>query len=175
MSPLPNRVQLLNPPAEELKLAGAILSRTYRYRLWRSWGDGPRLGWIMLNPSQADAQGDDPTLRRCVGFAQSWGYGGLEVVNLFAYRASRPGVLRQVADPIGPQNDRYLRELPDRVAAIVCAWGNGGALGGRDRVVRERLADYPALYCLGRTRSGHPRHPLYCPRNQPLIALEAGI
>jgi hypothetical protein len=126
----------------------------------------------MLNPSQADAQVDDPTLRRCVGFAQAWGYGGLEVVNLFAYRASRPTALRLVDDPIGPQNDRYLRGLPDRVAAIVCAWGNGGRLGERDRVVRALLAEYPQLYCLGRTQAGQPRHPLYCPRSQPLITLE---
>jgi hypothetical protein len=124
--------------------------KTYRYRLWRTWGDGPRLGWIMLNPSQADEQVDDPTLRRCVGFARGWGFGGLEVVNLFAYRASRPGLLRLVADPIGPQNDRYLRGLADRVAAIVCAWGNGGAWGERDRVVRGLLGEYSQLYCLGR-------------------------
>jgi hypothetical protein len=142
--------------------------RVYRYRLWRTWGDGPLLGWIMLNPSQADRHLDDPTLRRCVGFAQQWGYGGLEVVNLFAYRASQPGVLRQVVDPIGPQNDRYLRGLPDRVDAIVCAWGNGGALGGRDRLVRRLLGEYP-LHCLGQTKSGQPRHPLYCPRSQPLV------
>lgn len=133
----------------------------YRYLLERSWSDSPRLGFIMLNPNRADATIDDPTIRRCVRFAKSWGYGGLEVVNLFAYRAKTPTLLKQVEDPIGVENDHYLARLPQRVDSIVLAWGNWGRLQGRDRAVIQLLSSQQILYCLGTTKLGQPRHPLY--------------
>ncbi len=92
---------------------------TYRYALWREWdASAPRLGFVLLNPSTADAENDDPTLRRCMGFARAWGYGSLQIVNLFAYRATVPDALRWVADAVGPENDRHIcetiRTLPNR-------------------------------------------------------------
>jgi len=83
---------------------GAVVDKTelYRYSLWREWNiDAPKLVFIMLNPSKADAYIDDPTLRRCIGFAKSWGFGSLTVINLFAYRSTKPSELRQVNDPVG--------------------------------------------------------------------------
>ena len=89
----------------------------------------------MLNPSTADASRDDPTIRRCIGFARAWGYGGVEVVNVFALRATEPSLLRRVRDPVGPGNDAALAAATARVDAIVIAWGVHGTLLQRDRTV----------------------------------------
>lgn len=142
---------------------GAIFdaTRTYRYLLWRSWSDAPRIGFVMLNPNRADATMDDPTIRRCIGFAKAWGYGGLEVVNLFAYRTKTPQILKQVAHPIGAENDRYLIDLPARVELILLAWGNWGQFMQRDRAVMQLFSNQANLYTLGFTKRGQPRHPLY--------------
>jgi len=118
----------------------------------------------MLNPSRADAVVDDPTIRRCIGFARDWGYGGLEVVNLFAYRAVHPTDLARSPDPVGEENDRYLASLHQRVERVILAWGNWGTLHGRDRAVLSLLTETKRFYCLGVTRSGQPRHPLYLKR-----------
>ncbi|MCL6432844.1 MAG: DUF1643 domain-containing protein [Leptolyngbyaceae cyanobacterium HOT.MB2.61] len=144
--------------------AGAILDSTemYRYSLWREWNFyAPRVGFVMLNPSRADALVDDPTIRRCVGFARAWGFGGLEVVNLFAYRTASPVELSQAVDPVGVENDAYLAALGNRVEKIVLAWGNWGKLQGRDRIVLPLFAPHNPVYCLGITKAGYPRHPLY--------------
>ncbi|KAM3090415.1 DUF1643 domain-containing protein [Phormidesmis sp. 146-35] len=150
--------------AQEFKtqaLTSSLLLTTYRYSLERSWSDAPRVGFVMLNPNRADEVSDDPTIRRCIGFAKSWGYGGLEVANLFAYRAKTPDLLKQADDPIGKENDRSILRLTKRVETIVLAWGNWGMLGGRDRTVIKLLDSHPTLYCLGTTKLGQPRHPLY--------------
>ncbi len=137
-------------------------SGRYRYSLERQWdASAPRLACILLNPSTADATRDDPTLRRCLGFARSWGYGALEVVNLFAYRATHPRQLRQVPDPIGPENDRYLLAARGRAQTLWVAWGNAGSLYNRDRAVLCLLSQPGECFCLGLTRCGQPRHPLY--------------
>jgi hypothetical protein len=142
--------------------SGAEIEGNYRYSLWRSWDDQkPHIGFVMLNPSRADAVVNDPTIRRCLGFAQTWGYGGLEVVNLFGYRTASPIELRQANDPIGTKNDRYLATLPERVDRILLAWGNWGYLLERDRQVLELLGDRLPLYCLGTTKTQQPKHPLY--------------
>jgi hypothetical protein len=112
----------------------------------------------MLNPSTADERTDDPTLRRCLAFADAWGYGALAVGNLFGYRTSQPADLRSVADPVGTDNDDWLRRLACESALVVAAWGNRGRLGGRGTAIRGRL---PAWEVLGLTRQGEPRHPLY--------------
>lgn len=146
---------------------GATFDKTgrYRYALWREWDlRAPKVGFVMLNPSRADASVDDPTIRRCIGFARTWGFGGLEVVNLFAYRSTQPSELGQVADPIGAENDFYLISLQEHVEQIVLAWGNWGSLGGRDRAAITLLRDQP-IYCLGVTQTGQPRHPLYLRRD----------
>lgn len=137
---------------------------TYRYTLWRSWGDDTPKNFVMfigLNPSTADAFQDDPTIRRCIGFAQSWGYGALCMANLFAFRATEPADMRAALDPIGPDNDKTLTDLAACASKIVAAWGTHGAHLGRDKQV---LALLPDLYCLRQTKQGHPAHPLYLPK-----------
>lgn len=136
-------------------------SMNYRYSLEREWNlDAPRIGFIMLNPSTADATKNDPTIRRCIRFAQFWGYGAIEVVNLFAYRATNPDQLRCVADPIGSENTYYLLNMIQQVEAIVVAWGNQGNFRQQNQVVTRLLSNH-SVYCLGMTRLRHPRHPLY--------------
>jgi len=147
---------------------GAIFDSTknYRYALWREWeSDAPRVGFIMLNPSRADDRVDDPTIRRCKRFAHFWGYGSLEVMNLFAYRTPDPRNLRSVSDPIGPENDFHLLSLKQQVQTIVLAWGNWGTLYDRNQTVLELLVDHP-VYCLGTTKLGNVRHPLYIKGNE---------
>lgn len=139
--------------------------RTYRYLLARTWDpEGSVVAFVMLNPSTADAATVDPTVRRCIGFARSWGHGGVEVVNLFALRATRPQDLLGAAEPVGPDNDRILAGTVDRVDRVVVAWGTHGTHLGRDRTVAALVAGRGVVpEALGRTRSGQPRHPLYVP------------
>ncbi len=145
---------------------GAVFDATgqYRYHLWRAWDDGrPRVAFVLLNPARADATSGDPTLRRCLGFARAWGYGRLDVVNLFAYRTPFPAVLRRAPDPVGRDNDAVLVEITRQADLVVVGWGNGGRWLGRDLAVR-RLLGRREVACLGLTRLGQPRHPLYLPR-----------
>ena len=133
--------------------------RTYRYALWREWIGG--YGYAMfvgLNPSTADETQDDPTIRRCIAFAKAWGYSGLCMTNLFAFRATDPKDMKASADPTGPENDAHLLALADGAGVIVAAWGANGIHKGRDANVRNLL---PALHCLALTKDGHPGHPLY--------------
>lgn len=139
--------------------AGLSADRRYRYWLSRTWGAERPVTFVMLNPSTADAAVDDPTIRRCVRFAREWGYGGLRVVNLYAYRASRPETLFQADDPVGPYNDDHLRSAFADGGLVVAAWG------ARARVerVRQVVSFAPVLTALAVTRSGQPGHPLYLP------------
>lgn len=125
----------------------------------------------MLNPNTADAECDDPTIRRCIRFAQSWGCGSVEIVNLFAYRTPDPCALLHAADPTGPDNDHYLIQAIDRAHTIVVAWGTHGSLLDRNRFVLDLLAAREQAFCLGLTKNGHPRHPLYVKGTVPLTAL----
>lgn len=148
----------------ETPTGSAVISEcgTYRYRLERSWDTGKPCGvFVMLNPSVANADLDDPTIRRCVGFARAWGWGRLVVVNLFAYRATDPKELKAAVDPVGPENDRHIREaVADR--PVVCAWGGGGGFVGRDRAVLRLLREAGVEpMCLRLSGGGHPWHPLY--------------
>ena len=139
----------------------------YRYRLWRSWGsvEAPTCLWVMLNPSTADARADDPTITRCSRRARDWGYGGISVVNLFAYRATDPKLLRAVDDPIGPLNDAAITSEAAAAALIICAWGEHGKY--RDRAAQVlRMLEGAKLYSLGRNRDGTPSHPLYIPYHE---------
>lgn len=147
--------------------AGATISEcgVYRYRLWRKWGDGKSVCWIMLNPSTADGSKDDPTIRRCIGFAKDWGYAGIVVVNLFAFRATNPQELREVSDPVGPENDNTIIEVAKSSQLVVAAWGVWGDILGREKRVVEMLRNRGVrLMCLCETKGGHPRHPLYFPK-----------
>lgn len=138
----------------------------YRYALSRVWGDtAHRCLFVMLNPSTADAEQDDPTIRRCIGFARDWGFGALDVANLFAWRSRDPKALCSLEDPIGPENDEWIRKLASRAGIVVCAWGNHGALGRRgEAVVKILLAQGRRPQCLDRTSTGEPTHPLYQPK-----------
>ena len=133
--------------------------RAYRYTLWREWfgGEGYAM-FVGLNPSTADETKDDPTIRRCIAFAKAWGYSGLCMTNLFAFRATDPKDMKATADPVGPENDTHLLALAERACVIVAAWGANGTHKGRDTEVRRLL---PPLYCLALTKDGHPGHPLY--------------
>lgn len=155
----------------EIDRAGA-----YRYSLWREWNlDAPRISFVMLNPSTADATVNDPTIRRCISFAQSWGYGSLEVVNLFAYRTTKPNTLRRAVDPIGPENDRYLLAARQRAQTIILAWGNWGILHSRNRAVTSLFFVQRNIYCLGITQAGQPRHPLYVRGNMTPLPFEQSM
>ncbi|MEM1404830.1 MAG: DUF1643 domain-containing protein [Pseudomonadota bacterium] len=150
----------------------AVISRcgSYRYALWRTWD--PARGAVMfigLNPSTADATTDDPTLRRCMRFARDWGYGGVIMANLFAFRATQPSDLLEAARPVGPRNNRWLRQLADDAALMVAAWGNDGAHRGRAAAVCNML---PSLACLKVNGSGEPGHPLYIRATAKPIAYE---
>lgn len=156
-------------PLDELVEAGAVVDGPYRYRLWRHWRrEAGAVLFVMLNPSTADAKSDDPTLRRCLAFSRRWGYGGVEVVNLFAWRATDPRALALAADPIGPHNDSVVAAAAAAAHAVVVAWGAGGKLDGRDRAVASLLRPYRPR-CLGVTAAGAPRHPLYVRADQRLL------
>jgi hypothetical protein len=142
----------------------------YRYSLWREWRPGGKqVAFILLNPNRADAVRDDPTIRRCIGFARSWGCGSVEVVNLFAFRTGDPLHLRNTPEPVGSANDRYLLRAARRAWKVVAGWGNHGGLRDRDRQVLRLLENRIGLYCLGITRKRQPRHPLYARGDLPLI------
>lgn len=149
----------------------------YRYTLERSWeGGAGRVLWIMLNPSTADAEVDDPTIRRCIAFSRTWGYATLEVVNLFAWRATDPRELLDAPDPIGPENDRHILEAAARAQVIVGAWGNRGTLRGRADAVFE-LVSIKRVKCLALTATCQPQHPLYLRGDLvpvPVREMEAG-
>ena len=148
--------------AEHYLGLGAIISDcgTYRYALSRRWDDGPTATFIMLNPSTADAERDDPTIRRCVGFAKALGCGRLVVGNLYAYRATKPADLWTAADPVGPENDATLRAMAYTDGPLIAAWG---ANARSDRVEAARVILGSSLMALGLTKTGAPRHPLYLP------------
>lgn len=140
--------------------------KVYRYSLWRIWdATKPLLGFILLNPSTADAAVEDPTLRRTMGFARELGYGGVEQVNLFAFRATDPSELKLCPDPIGPANDEFIFDLAQRAEKLIVAWGTQGSFLNRDWQVLTYLAPKP-LYCLDRSIDGAPKHPLYIPKNK---------
>lgn len=140
-----------------LKEAEFSLCHTYRYSLLRRWNNKKGvLGWIMLNPSTADHEQDDPTICRCIRFAQRFGYGGIYVTNLFALRTADPAGLVLVDDPIGPGNHAFV-EFTYRNHRTVAAWGSHPLAG--KLWLRWLLPN--SLWCLGCTKKGAPRHPLY--------------
>jgi hypothetical protein len=151
--------------------------KRYRYTLSRTWDAGAHpLPIVMLNPSTADADLDDPTIKRCMEFARRDGFGGIRVTNLFAYRATSPKDMKAVADPVGEMNDAALEVLFEKAEeagiAVLAAWGTHGT--HRDRaatVMAIARAKGARLACLGVTKDGHPKHPLYVLGTRPLEAL----
>lgn len=161
---------------EEIRRSAVIdPTGTYRYRLDRAWGFGAgRLVFIMLNPSIADGLQDDPTIRRCIGFAKREGCSGLTVVNLFGLRATIPHELQTVSNPVGPDNYRHISEAAE-TGKVVVAWGATPFATTQAHKVAWALTLNPnqQLWCLGITKSGAPRHPLYVPATQPLASWTA--
>ncbi len=143
----------------------------FQYSLERYWGPKPGLVFVMLNPSIADAEVDDPTVRRCMGFAHREGCDGVLLLNLYAYRAADPRALRTCGDAVGPENDTHLRmtltEQARRGTPVVAGWG---ATAKPDRAAQVLgLVPGVAWRCLGITKAGAPRHPLYVNGDQPLL------
>jgi hypothetical protein len=148
--------------------------RRYRYSLWRNWSGliPDQSGYAMfigLNPSTADEQLDDPTVRRCIAYAKAWGYAGLCMTNLFAFRATEPRDMLKEPEPVGQDNDRTLLNLSETAGVVVAAWGTHGSHQRRDDAVMGMM---PALHCLRLTRSGHPGHPLYLPKTLRPVPLK---
>lgn len=134
--------------------------RLHRYRLARWWGSGPRVTFILLNPSDADEVDDDPTMRRCRGFASAWGYDGFEVVNLYAFCTPYPEQLWLAKDPIGPANDEHLEEaVVSATGPVVAGWGNEARAARVKHVLS--LRGFDRLQALKVNNGGAPRHPLY--------------
>lgn len=155
--------------------ASAVISTCgqYRYHLTRPpiapyplYCPAP---FVMLNPSTADAAIDDATIRRCRGFAERWGNDGIIVVNVYALRSTDPKALNRHADPYGPENDDWLRKIGRFHESVVVAWGTKAAPGDVDRAVEKLTQGGARLMCLGTTKHGHPRHPLYVRADQPLV------
>lgn len=160
---------------EEEVRSSAVLSDDgrYRYLLTRTWFLGaPKLTFVMLNPSTADASVDDPTIRRCMGFARASQFGGIRVVNLFAFRATDPKVMLRAIDPVGPENDGYIYgACLDRT--VIAAWG-ANATRERVKAVGKILASANAnVFSLGVTKANQPRHPLYVRGDQPFTEWSA--
>ena len=156
--------------------SGAIFSpcRRWRYLLWRRWDvDAPVVAFIGLNPSTADETFDDQTIRRCMNFAKLWGYGAMQMVNLFAFTATDPAVMKAAGSKaVGPRNDEYLLTVARRAQMVVAAWGVQGGHRGRADYVRRMLDDDGLrLHILRLSKSGrHPWHPLYLPASsRPVV------
>ena len=145
----------------------------FRYSLTREFGGESTCLFIMLNPSTADVEQDDPTIRRCISFAKREGFGRLEVVNLYGFRSASPSVLFAASDPVGPANDREIEATLDRADSVIAAWGN--------HAEQERVTKVSGLIrrsgkvsnCFGLTKLRQPKHPLYLPSDAGLIPLSS--
>jgi hypothetical protein len=150
--------------------SSAVIDETgrYRYRLARRWsGCGKSVLFVMLNPSTADAEKPDPTIRRCVRFALDFGGRELSVVNLFAFRTPQPEELwaaaRERVDIIGPHNDRHILEAVQQSDIVIAAWGVDKNAKARAAVVASDIEKIKPLHCLRITKGGFPEHPLFLP------------
>lgn len=158
--------------------------RKWRYTLWRRWdyeyGEGtrgevqpPYAQFIGLNPSTADETKDDPTIRRCIAFAKSWGYGALCMTNLFAWRDTLPKNMKKALDPIGPDNDQWLLKVAHQAGVVVAAWGKDGSHLYRAVKVKRLMAENGiTLHCLRTNGDGSPEHPLYLPKDLKPVELD---
>lgn len=151
-------------------LGSAVFSpcMRYRYSLVRPLGvRGPRMLMVLLNPSTADEDRNDPTIRRCVGFAQREGVGELVICNAYGLRSTDPGALTRTDDPVGPSNIRTIVQHARRAERVAVAWGVHG--GAHARALADRLGRRHRLECLGTTRDGWPKHPLYLSKATPFV------
>jgi hypothetical protein len=148
----------------------------FRYILRRSWDiSRPALGFIMLNPSTADADQDDPTIRKCVGFAERLGFGAIVVTNLFAHRATDPANLKRAGYPRGPENDEWIRKGMREASQVVCAWGSNARGLVRPAEVLLILSGHRVKrQALALTDDGIPRHPLMLPYTCSMMEFDHG-
>lgn len=157
--------------------------RVYRYTLWREWDcdlltgtsdDLPNASeyamFIGLNPSTADETKNDPTIRKCIGFAKRWGYGALCMTNLFAFRATLPRDMKRHAAPAGEANHSHILKCASQAGIVVAAWGVNGIHQNQDLNIKQWMLSIGVqLKCLRKTKDGHPEHPLYVPyETQPI-------
>lgn len=169
--------------ASEFKTRQTVFSpcRKYRYCLWREWptfdmfegcneeecGSERMRQYLMvigLNPSTADEKTDDPTIRRCIGFAKAWGFGALCMTNLFAFRATKPADMKRADNPSGEDNQHYLLQCASNAGIVLAAWGKHGSFLQQDLTVRQWMGQIAVqLHCLGRNADDSPKHPLYVP------------
>jgi hypothetical protein len=139
----------------------------YRYCLMRRWGDidgSPYVLWVMLNPSTADAEIDDPTITRCIKRTSDLGYDAMAVVNLYGLRATNPDELWRTNDPIGGDNDLAISMLAAHAGMIICAWGSNAKPGRAEEIIDELLLSArktDKIHALKLTKNGVPMHPLY--------------
>jgi len=144
------------------KSASFSPDRKYRYVLHRRWESlfpTKRVTFIGLNPSKADENIDDNTISVCIGFAKAWGYNEIAMVNLFAFRSTKPEGMMKEPDPIGQDNDIILQSVCMTSDLVIAAWGTNGEHMDRDEQVLDLLN--LDIYCLAETKNGHPHHPLY--------------
>lgn len=150
----------------------AVISENEEYRYWlkRSWNESlPSMGFIMLNPSTADAYVDDPTIRRCIGFAVREGCGSIEVVNLAALRTPYPEYLKTMQyngkDIVGAENRRYVDLVLNSCAIVIAAWGSSIFKVDLGSEIGHLVLSRKLIHCFGLTATGQPRHPLYLPKD----------
>lgn len=149
-------------------IGSAMFSPCGKYRYWlrRVWGEGPFLNMLMLNPSTADENVNDPTISRCIARAVQLGFSGLVVTNLFAFRSTDPVEMKRAKDPIGRGNDEEILNVARCAECVICGWGEHGTHLDRSRRVVEMLRGYDvSLHALKINESGEPAHPLYLPYN----------
>jgi hypothetical protein len=141
----------------------------FRYDLTRRWRSGETVVWLMLNPSTATAETDDATIRKCIEFSRRFGFGGLVILNLFAFRSRHPSVMRSAADPIGPLNDEFIERHARAAGSVICAWGSHGRFKHRDEQVTLMLRKHKVtLDCLHFLKDGSPGHPLMLSYDRPI-------
>lgn len=140
----------------------------YRYRLWRTWDPNtPPLVFLMLNPSIADVEINDPTVERCQRRAVAMSFGGLQVINVFALISTDPQALYTDPDPVGPENDQAILDALQGAGMLICAWGVHSALDNRAAAVKALIRQAGIQpYCLALNKGGSPKHPLYVRADQ---------
>ncbi len=155
------------------QFSGAVLDHTrqYRFLLWRFWNESPRVLFIGLNPSTADEYQDDPTIKRCMGFAKAWGYGGLYICNVYGYRATNPDNLSHV-EANHAANLHAIRMAKSLCVLSVAAWGDGINKVWNGNGVADNIKEIlESPMCFGLTQKGNPKHPLYLPNDAELVEL----
>lgn len=163
------------PPYIEISSSGAVFddSKLYRYSLWRRFKPFCPVNRMLcvcsLNPSTADHEIDDPTVRRDLGFAKSFGFDGLVKINLFSFRATDPALMKAHPSPIGAENDYFIQWFAQNAGMFIAAWGNDGAHLNRSTEVRKLLQG-TVVYHLGLNQTGEPKHPLFLKKTtQPVL------